>query len=137
MSDAKSPSGASGDRKQVVSYWVFTGLVCLAMGSGGVMDILQTEQVLEILDHLGYPPYFAVMLGVAKVLSVIALLAPGFRRLKEWAYAGIVFDLLAAAISHIAVGDPVGDFAPPIVLLGFTMASYLSRPPSRRLRDSD
>ena len=101
------------------------------------MDILRPPEVLEIFARLGYPPYFAVMLGVAKVLSVVVLLAPGFRRLKEWAYAGIVFDLTAAAVSHVAVGDPVGDIVPPFILLAITMGSYLLRPPGRRLPDPD
>jgi hypothetical protein len=103
------------------------------LGSGGVGDLLRPPQVVEIMTHLGYPAYVCVILGVWKVLGVVALLAPGTPRLKEWAYAGTLFDFTGAAASHIAVGDSVGDIATPLVLTFLAIASWALRPPSRRL----
>lgn len=129
-----TPSVASG-RKRIIGYWVLTGLLCLPMGLGGVMDIVQPEEVLEVIRRLGYPAYFMTMLGVAKILGVVALLAPGLRRVKEWAYAGFTFDLIGAVISHMAVGDPIADSVMPAGLLVVLAGSYVLRPASRRLAD--
>lgn len=109
-------------------YWVTTALVALAMIAGGAADFLVIDPVKETMDHLGYPYYFARILGFWKVLGGIAILAPGFRRLKEWAYAGIFFDLTGALVSHLSVGDGVADFAPPLVLAIFLVASYALLP---------
>ena len=122
----------SRNRSRLIAYWVVTILFCLPMGAGGVFDFLRTPDVLETFTHLGYPDYFAVMLGVAKVLGVIAVLAPGTPRLKEWAYAGFTFDLGAAAISHFTVGDPIGRVALPLAFLVIGAASYWLRPASRQ-----
>ncbi len=124
---------ASPDRKRLIGYWILTALVCLPIGSGGVVDVMATPEVIEAFTHLGYPAYFARMLGIAKILGALALLAPGLRRVKEWAYAGIMIDLIAAAVSHAAVGDGVDKIAPPLVIALFAVGSYLLRPPTRRL----
>ncbi len=118
--------------KFTVSYWILTVLFLLPMAAGGVADVLNVEQVQEIMKHLGYPPYLAVLLGVLKILGTIALLAPGFGTLKEWAYAGFAFDLLGAVVSHAAVGDGAGDIIPPIVIAVIGAGSYVLRPESRR-----
>jgi uncharacterized membrane protein YphA (DoxX/SURF4 family) len=119
--------------KRLIGYWIATGILCLVMAFGGVMDAINTAEVREIFAGLGYPAYFAHMLGIAKLLGVAAVLAPGFPRLKEWAYAGFTFDLIAAAISHAAVGDPVAPIALPLAFLIPLAASYAWRPPGRRL----
>lgn len=118
---------------RVVAYWVCTVLVALAMGAGGVVDLLRPPMALEGLAHLGYPAYFLLIIGAWKTLSALALLAPGFPLLKEWAYAGVVFDLTGAAASHAAVGDPLPNVLIPLVLTGVTVASWWLRPESRRL----
>ena len=111
-----------------VGYWIATAVVALAMIAGGGADFLLIEPVRETMDHLGYPHYFARILGFWKVLGGIAIVVAGFRRLKEWAYAGIFFDLTGAFVSHLAVGDGVKDFAPPLVLTLLLVASYVLRP---------
>jgi uncharacterized membrane protein YphA (DoxX/SURF4 family) len=111
-----------------IGYWVATGVVALAMLAGGSADFLLVDAVKETLDHLGYPHYFARVLGFWKVLGGIAIDVPGFRRLKEWAYAGIFFDLTGAVASHLSVGDGVADFAPPPVLALVLVASYVLLP---------
>jgi uncharacterized membrane protein YphA (DoxX/SURF4 family) len=80
-------------RNQVVVYWVTTALLPLELALGGVWDVLRVPQVREVTDRLGYPTYFLVILGVWKLLGAIALIVPRFPRLKEWAYAGVVFNL--------------------------------------------
>ncbi len=104
------------------------------MAMGGAMDVMGGPDIAEAMKHLGYPMYFTMLLGVWKLLSVPALLAPGLARLKEWAYAGVAFDLTAAAVSHAAVGDELPKIIIPIVLLGIAAASWALRPDSRKLQ---
>jgi uncharacterized membrane protein YphA (DoxX/SURF4 family) len=122
--------------KRTIGYWVSTGLVALAFGFGGVMDFLAPPEVVEGLAHLGYPAYFAKILGVWKVLGTAAILAPGLPRLKEWAYAGMIFDLTAASVSHAASGDDLGKILVPLVIAAIVMTSWALRPASRTLAAS-
>jgi hypothetical protein len=89
-----------------------------------IPDVLMIEGAVQIFQHLGYPTYIIPFIGVAKILGVIAVLVPGFRRLKEWAYAGLVFDLIGAFYSHIAVGDTAIFWAIPLIALVFVVTSY-------------
>ena len=116
-----------------VGYWVSTALLAAAFLFGGVVDISRSPQVAEGLAHLGYPLYFAVFLGAWKVLGALAIVAPGLPRLKEWAYAGIVFDLSGAFFSHAAVGDGADKLLAPVVFLALAVASWALRPDSRVL----
>ena len=113
---------------KIAGYWIATVLVALAMIAGGTVDFLLLDPVKDAMTHLGYPLYFAQILGFWKVLGGITILAPGMRNLKEWAYAGIFFDLTGAFASHLAVGDGAGDFMPPLVLAVFLVVSYVLRP---------
>ncbi len=114
-----------------IAYWITTGLVGAAFVSGGVMDVSGSPQIMAGMTHLGYPAYFATILGTWKLLGAFAVLAPRLPRLKEWAYAGIVFNLTGAAISHLASGDGVGKAVAPLVLTGLAFASWALRPPTR------
>jgi uncharacterized membrane protein YphA (DoxX/SURF4 family) len=116
-----------------LGYWATTGLVALGFAFGGAMDIAHPPDVVAGMAHLGYPVYFAVLLGLWKVLGAIAIVVPGFGRVKEWAYAGMFFDLTGAAVSHAVSGDDAGHVLIPLVLLALVIASYLLRPESRRL----
>jgi hypothetical protein len=116
-----------------IGYWVTTGLVAAVMAMGGVMDLLRGPEVAEVLGRLGYPLYFAALIGFWKVLAAPALLAPGLPRLKEWAYAGVFFDLTGAAVSHAVVGDAASAVITPLVFVGLLVASYTLRPDDRRL----
>jgi len=118
--------------KKRVGYWIATGLFAFALGMIGVMDVSRGPDIAAAMEHLGYPLYFAAILGTWKILGAIALVAPGLPRLKEWAYAGFCFNLTGAFLSHAAVGEP-GAGAPALVLLAFAAASYLLRPESRRV----
>jgi DoxX-like family len=88
------------------------------------------------LPSIGYPLYFGVLIGVWKVLGGVAIVAPRLARLKEWAYAGIFFDLTGAAVSHAASGDAAANVIVPLVLAGLAMASWSLRPQSRKLPDA-
>jgi uncharacterized membrane protein YphA (DoxX/SURF4 family) len=117
-------------------YCVTTAILCLVMVGGGVSDLLKIDQMKEVMDTLGYPAYLMTILGVAKLLGAVAILVPGFARLKEWAYAGFTFDLLGASISHAAVGEPIPQIIIPIVFLIVAIASWALRPDSRKLPSS-
>ncbi len=110
-------------KKLKIIYWIFTGLLAAIMLFGSIPDVIMHPEAVAIVNtHLGYPTYFLPFLGVAKLLGVAAILVPGFSRLKEWAYAGLAFDLIAAMYSHICVGDPPSQwifiFIPLILLTG-------------------
>ncbi|NOT58948.1 MAG: DoxX family protein [Acidobacteria bacterium] len=104
--------------KYKIGYWVVIGLFSLMMAGSALGYLSGSAQMVEAFRHLGYPDYFRMMLGVAKLLGVVALLLPWTPAvLREWAYAGFVFTLVAAAISHGASGDPVGRMIAPLVAL--------------------
>ena len=120
-------------KREEIAYWVVTGLFCAAFTAGGTSHLLRVESMAESMTALGYPLYVMTILGVAKLLGVVALLVPQHSRLKEWAYAGFAFDLLGAFASHAFVGDPLPAFVGPVGLLALGAASYHLRPASRRL----
>ncbi len=122
--------------KQTIGYWVATVLVAFVFLAGGVFDLMRPPQIVETLQHLGYASYVAVILGGWKVAGALVIVAPRLPLLKEWAYAGMVFDLTGAALSHGAVGDPASAVATPVIILGIVAASWLLRPASRRLADT-
>jgi hypothetical protein len=115
-------------------YWICTVLLALWLTPSGVLDIMRVPGVIRILEHLGYPAYVGLILGVGKVLGIAAIFYPRTRVLREWAYAGITFDLLGAFISHSAVHDPIGVRIVPLVVLGLAAGSYFMRPEQVKLR---
>ena len=119
--------------KRLIGYWIATVLFCVAMTAGGTMNLLRVELQQEAMANLGYPMYLMTILGVAKILGVIALLVPQLPLLKEWAYAGFTFDMLGAAASHAFVGDSPAEIVTPLVVLALAVTSYCLRPPTRRL----
>ena len=127
-----SPQAAASARGSR-PYWLLTGGFAFLFASGGAADLLRAELAMRGLLSLGYPAYFATILGAWKVLAAAALLWPRLPRLKEWAYAGIAFDLTGAALSHLAAGHGLGVAARPLLLLGVAIASWALRPPSRVL----
>jgi hypothetical protein len=109
-----------------IIFWTSTILIFLFEG---VMPALtsQTELAKEGIRHLGYPAYFGIALTIFKVLGSLALILPQFpKRLKEWAYAGFVFDFLFASISHFAVDGLDFQSFFPLIVLGILMLSYTS-----------
>jgi uncharacterized membrane protein YphA (DoxX/SURF4 family) len=124
--------------KQIL-YWITTSLIALETFAGGLTDLMHGRTnifngpyVADVVTSLGYPLYVLMILGVWKVSGAITLVIPGFLRLKEWAYAGIVFELTGAAASQAVRGRP-NDVIAPLMLLGLALASWALRPPSRTL----
>lgn len=115
-----------------IAYWITTGLVAAVMTASAVPALLHGPSAVQAFAHLGYPAYFAYLLGTAKILGVCALLAPGWVRVKEWAYAGFGITLISACVSHFASGDGLASLD-PLVFLALLTASYLTRPAGRRL----
>jgi hypothetical protein len=106
-----------------VIYWVATGLLAVFMAKSGLAYLTQ-EAVRVECQRLGFPDYFRVELAAAKLLGVLALLAPVGPRLKEWTYAGFVILLGSAIVAHQASGEPLSTATGPVVLLGVLAASY-------------
>jgi uncharacterized membrane protein YphA (DoxX/SURF4 family) len=124
--------GRSG-KARAIAYWTSNAILVAELLLGGIWDILRTPQVLQTVSRLGYPGYFLIILGIWKLLGAAALSVPGFPRLKEWAYAGVVFDCSGAIASQFLAGRvDLGPLAYLFVLLGVTAASWSLRPPSRK-----
>ncbi|HEY0479125.1 MAG TPA: DoxX family protein [Kofleriaceae bacterium] len=120
-------------KSKLIGYWVTTIIVALVLLSGGVADLLRPHDAAEGMVQLGYPLYFMSILGFWKVLGGIVLVAPRLPRLKEWAYAGAIFDFTGAAASHIACGDDVFHIITPVIFALIALASWVLRPEGRRL----
>jgi hypothetical protein len=120
-------------RIKTIAYWVTTIFGPTSFVIGGVLNLAQTEQAVATLQHLGYPAYFASMLGVGKLVGAIVATAPRLPRAKEWAYAGFFIDLTSAAFSRAAVGDSAADIVAPLGFLALVLASWALRPASRKL----
>jgi uncharacterized membrane protein YphA (DoxX/SURF4 family) len=119
-------------KTRAVAYWSATLLTAFSFVTGGTAYLTQGAAVAQGLGALGYPAYLVPLLGVWKVLGGLAILVPRFPRLKEWAYAGIVFDLTGATFSHLAMGDAASTALTPLVVLAIAAASWALRPASRR-----
>lgn len=114
------------------AYWVTTGLLALLSLFAGFAYLSGGSQAVEGFAHVGYPQQLRVLLGIAKVLGVLALLAPRLPKLKEWAYAGFTFAWIAALVAHNLAGDGLKGLT-PLVLLVLLGISYVTRPADRRL----
>ena len=120
-------------KTNLIIYWVATALLSLGMLWSGVAQILHTQQMVDLVTHVGYPSYFLYILGPWKVLGVIAILAPGFKLLKEWAYAGLFFTMTGALISHLIIGDGGKAIAGPFFQIIFILLSWYFRPANRKI----
>lgn len=118
-----------------IIYWIATLWLSLGMIATGLVQLFKGKEGqggLDMITHLGYPVYLLTILGVWKILGVIAVLIPKFPLLKEWAYAGFFFVMTGALFSHIAVGDPFTSLLPALLLLVLTSISWYLRPAGRR-----
>jgi hypothetical protein len=121
-------------RWRPAAYWLATAAVVAELAVGGSWDIARLPAVRDLVTHLGYPPYFLVLLGTWKVLGAATLLIPRRPLLKEWAYAGTFFTYTGAIASHLTTGYALGELWLLAVLTALTVLSWALRPPSRRLR---
>ena len=112
-------------KKTKIIFWVVTGLLAVMLGIGSVYDAISAPEAVEHVTRIGYPAYIVPFLGFAKILGLIAILVPGYPRIKEWAYAGIFYDLLGAFYSHIAFGDGPDMWAGFIIGFALIAVSYI------------
>lgn len=106
--------------------WLVTGLMAALLLLSAIPDILRMPEALTVFARLGYPPYLLLFLGTAKMLGVAAVLVPGVPRLKEWAFAGLAFDVTGALYSHLSIGDPPGAWVPAAIALALIAGSYVA-----------
>jgi hypothetical protein len=122
--------------KRTAGFWLSTSLLAADQVFAGTAALLGAPFMRDLLQHLGYPSYFLAILGPWKLLGALAILVPGRPRLKEWAYAGMFFDLTGAGASHLISGDGAGSLVPMVLLLGLLFASWSLRPASHFSRFS-
>src|SRR5690606_7542862 len=115
-----------------IIYWVATVWLSLGMLSTGIVQLIRMEEEVKSMDTLGYPIYLLSILGIWKILGILAILIPKFPLLKEWAYSGFFFVMTGAMVSHLAVGDEMITLFGPALLLVLTIVSWYFRPPNRK-----
>ena len=128
-----APATAAPRLRQSIVYWAITAIVVSECVIGGMTDLFRLPPFYPALIALGYPSYLATILGVAKVLAATVLLMPGLPRLKEWAYAGIVINMVGAAASYLAAHQSAANLIAPAAFAGLALGSWALRPPARRL----
>jgi hypothetical protein len=122
-------------KPEILVYWATTGLLAAMLFAGGSAQLAAVPQTVAGIQELGFPVYLLKILGTWKLLGAITLLAPRLRRLKEWAYAGVFFDLSGAVASHALSGDAAGGLT-PFMLLVLAAASWRLRPGERSWRSA-
>ncbi len=120
-------------RTKKIIYWIATIWLSLGMVSTGIVQLLKMEQDTARMADLHYPVYLLTLLGIWKLLGVIAILIPKFPVLKEWAYAGFFFAMSGAAFSHVVSGSPLSEIFPSLLLLVLTVVSWYFRPAERKV----
>lgn len=121
------------EKRNKIIYWIATAWLSLGMVSTGIVQLIKMKEEADMMAHLGYPLYFLTLLGVWKLLGVIAVLIPKFPILKEWAYAGFFFSMSGAAYSHIASGDATKELFGSLLLLILNGVSWYFRPADRKM----
>jgi len=122
------------EKRNKIIYWVATSLLCFGMLTSGLEQIFHAQAMIDLVVPLGYPTYFLYIIGVWKILGVTAILLPGFKLVKEWAYAGLFFVMTGALVSHLASGDDnIKAIIGPLMQTIFIILSWYFRPAGRRL----
>jgi uncharacterized membrane protein YphA (DoxX/SURF4 family) len=127
-------------KRNRIIYWIATVWLSLGMTATGIQQLLKVQQEGAVappgvygIKELGYPVYILTIIGVWKILGVVAVLIPKFPLLKEWAYAGFFFLTTGAIFSHIGSGSSVNELFPSLLLLLLTVVSWYSRPADRKV----
>lgn len=121
-------------KRDKIIYWVATVWLCLGMASSGIVQLIPLEEELERMEKLGYPVYFLTIIGVWKMLGIVAVLLPKYPLIKEWAYAGFFFLMSGAIFTHLAVGDGASEYFGPTLLIVLTVVSWYFRPIDRKVQ---
>jgi DoxX-like family len=133
MSKRNLPTGKAGK----IIYWIATIWLALGMTSTGIVQLIQMKVEADMFVKLGYPAYLMTILGVWKILGVVAVLLPKFPLVKEWAYAGFFFAMSGALFSHAAVRYGAREFFGPSLLVVLTVVSWYFRPAERKLASAN
>lgn len=120
------------NKRNKIIYWISTIWLAVAMLASGLQQLFQMKSFVDIVIPLGYPMYFLTILGVWKILGVIAILVPKYPLVKEWAYAGFFFVMSGAFISHLASGAALVELVPASMLLVVTVVSWYFRPADKK-----
>lgn len=147
IASTKNPQQATGEKPAAAprtgwnrlrpwGYWCTTFVIVFELLAGAAWNLFTIDWIDAQLDHLGYPDYFAYLLGAGQFCAAVAITVPGFRVLAEWAYAGIFFMWSGAVVSHWALGDGPESWGPPLMFLSFAVASWALRPAERRLPET-
>ena len=127
-------------KRNKIIYWISTIWLASGMLATGTLQLFKVKAEgavappgVDGITHLGYPIYLLTILGIWKILGVVALLIPKFPLLKEWAYAGFFFAMSGAAFSHVASGDSMNEISPSLLLLILTVVSWYFRPSDRKI----
>ena len=119
-------------KRNKIIYWIATLWLSLGMVATGGVQLIKMKEEVDMFTRLGYPDYLLTILGIWKMLGVVAILIPKFPLLKEWAYAGFFFAMSGAVFSHAAMGDEAKEFFGPILLIVLTVLSWYFRPADRK-----
>jgi DoxX-like family len=122
-------------KTKTIAYWAVTGFLSFGMLLGGSGQLYRASFNVDGIVHLGFPVYLLTILGLWKILAVIAILVPKFLLLKEWAYAGLFFLLSGGVVSHFASGDGISATLPVFMFMCLTVASWYLRPADRKLQN--
>ncbi|MEL7587469.1 MAG: DoxX family protein [Prolixibacteraceae bacterium] len=120
-------------KRNKIVYWISTVWLALGMVSTGIVQLIKMQEEVDLITNLGYPVYLLTILGIWKMLGVVAVLVPKFPLAKEWAYAGFFFAMSGALFSHLAVGAGAKELFGPVLLIVLTVVSWYFRPESRKL----
>ena len=120
-------------KRNKIIYWIATVWLSLGMVSTGIVQLIKLKEEADLFARLGYPEYLLTLLGVWKLLGVVAVLVPKYPLIKEWAYAGFFFAMSGAVYSHIVVSDPAKELFGPTLLIVLTVLSWYFRPADRKL----
>lgn len=120
-------------KRNKIIYWVATIWLALGMVSTGIVQLIKMQEEVDVITNLGYPVYILTILGVWKMLGVVAVLIPKFPLVKEWAYAGFFFIMSGALFSHLVVGDDAIALFGPTLLIVLTVVSWYFRPANRKI----
>jgi hypothetical protein len=120
-------------KRNKIIYWISTIWLALGMVSTAIVQLMKSREEVDMMTGLGYPIYFLMIIGVWKMLGVIAVIIPKFPLLKEWVYAGFFFLMSGAVISHLVVGDAAKELFGPMLLIVLTMVSWYFRPSDRKI----
>jgi uncharacterized membrane protein YphA (DoxX/SURF4 family) len=127
----------TSEKRNKIIYWIATIWLSFGMLSGGIAQTLKVKETVQGVNHLGYPEYLLTLIGIWKILGVIAVLVPKFPLVKEWAYAGFFFVMSGALFSHLAFGDPMKENIGPLLFIVLIITSWYFRPANRKINFSE